>query len=116
MRSRISVFKKFIPMYRVSILPNRSNEIQIHFPADKNINGVDRDLRSIENNEEVLTCASPCSFPGGSCTKMEPKIVKYSLQLLDKKRCDQAEESGKEELLNRLSRMEAMLTELLNNR
>lgn len=115
MRSRISIFKKFIPLYRVSILPNRNNQIHIHIPTDKNASAGD-DLRSMENNDELLTCGSPCSFAGGSCSKMEPKIVKYSLQLLDKKRCDQVEEREKEDLLNRLKRMEAMLNELINNR
>lgn len=115
MRSRISIFKKFIPLYRVSILPNRNNQIHIHIPVDKNARRGD-DLQSIENNDELMTCGSPCLFPGGSCSKMEPKIVKYSLQLLDKKRCDQAEEREKEDLLNRLRKMETMLNELVNNR
>lgn len=115
MRSRTSIFKKFIPLYRISILPNRSNEIHIHTPADKNVsNG--GDLRSMENNEGLLNCLMPYSFLSSSCSKMEPKIVKYSLQLLDKKRCDEAEEFEKEELLNRMNRIESMLTELLNNR
>lgn len=115
MRSRISIFKEFIPLYRVSILPNRSNQIHIHILADKSTISRD-DLRSMENNGGLLSCVSPCSFPGGSCSQMESKIVKYSLQLLDKKRCDQAEESEKEELLNRLTKIEEMLAELMNNR
>lgn len=115
MRSRISIFKEFIPLYRVSILPNRNNQIHIHIPKEKSVSGGD-DLRSMENNAELLTCILPCSFPCGSCTRMEPKIVKYSLQLLEKKRCDLVEDNEKEQLLKRLIRMEAMLTELINNR
>lgn len=102
-------------MYRVSILPNRNNQIHIHIPVEKNANGVE-DLRAMENNDSLLACVAPCSFPGGSCSKMEPKIVKYSLQLLEKKRCDDAEESEKEELVNQLRRIEARLMELTNNR
>lgn len=115
MRSRISIFKSFIPLYQVSILPNRNNHIHIHIPAEKNSNR-GGDLRSMENNGEMLDCLSPCLFPCGTCAQMESKIVKYSMQLLEKKRCDEAEESEKEALLSRLRKMENMLTELLNNK
>lgn len=70
------------------------------------------DLQLLEGNG-MMACVVPCSYVGGSCSKMESKIVKYSWQLLDKKRCALEEESEKNELLNRLTRMEQLLAELM---
>lgn len=107
-RSRISLFQHFIPLYKVSVLPNIRNQVLIHLPPAES----DNKLADIESNSKLLECISSCLFFGNRCSSMEPKIVKYSWKVLDKKVNDFYEEKEKIDLKNRILFIEKRLTDI----
>lgn len=107
-RSRISLFKDFIPMYKVSVLPNVHNQVLIPIPPDASNNK----LTTIESNSRTLECVSSCLYFGNQCSRMEPKIVKYSWHVLEKKVNEFDDEKEKIDLKNQISFIEKRLTDI----
>lgn len=104
-RSRISVFKTFIPTYKIRVKPNDNNQILVEtFASDSK-----KDM--IENDFAPVECISGCPC-AGRCSRMEKKIIKLASNVLEKIKREKYEEAEKEHYKNRIVNIEASLHDI----
>lgn len=105
LRSRISLFKSFLPLYKVSVQPNAGNQVLIHVPLSKNSQPEEAEPLILRENAKLLGCSKQC------CASMEQKLVKDSLRLIDRKLYADNDDDERTLILNRLNRIERKLEE-----
>lgn len=111
-RSKISIFKSFIPLYRISILPNSNNVVHIPLPQG-NENTLD-DAVELEMKNFIGGKSSrklQCCHFFSCCSHMEQKIVKYSFNVLEKK-SHSVDDFDQEIIIKRLNNIEQSMVRL----
>lgn len=112
-RSRISVFKTLVSAYKIRIRPNENNQIKASQLSPKNtIDSVDYKIDTETDQLKALECLRCCSC-FGDCFRMDRKIVKSSLHVLEKMRSEQEEEDDKEQLKTQIRNIEQSLSEIM---
>lgn len=106
LRSRISLFKEFLPLHRVSVQPNAGNQVLIHVPLSKASTPGDVETMSLREEAPLVGCSKHC------CSMMERKIVKGAIQLLDRQQHGQNEDDQLELILSRIKRLDEAVAEL----
>lgn len=99
---RFELFDESKSIHRIRIKPNANNQILI---PDS---GSNDDVNQTDDNLTPLLCIHHLSC-SNRCTRMEPKIVKLALQVLDKRTNEQHDEHEKEQFNKRITKMEATL-------
>lgn len=113
-RSRISVFKALVSAYKIRIRPNENNQIKAAQRLSKNdIDAVDYKAGMGSSQLKALECIGCCAC-FGDCFRMDRKIVKSSLHVLDKLRDEREEEDDKELLKTRIEKIEQSLDQILD--
>lgn len=107
LRSRISLFKSFLPLYKVSVQPNASNQVLIHIPLNKNSEPEEAEPLILRTEAKLLGCSKPC------CSAMEQKIVKDSIRLIDRKLYAENDDDERTLILNRLNQIEKSLEKVV---
>lgn len=114
-RSRISVFKTLVSAYKIRVRPNENNQIKAaQRSTNKEIDAVD-DLKAGMGSSQLkaLECIGCCSC-FGDCFRMDRKIVKSSLHVLDKVRDEREEEDDRELLKTRIQNIEQRLDQIID--
>lgn len=109
-RSKINVFKMFIPAYRIHVKPNDNNLIFIETAETASENG----LLKKENSDHDLAsvgCMNGC-LCAGHCSRMEKKIIKLASAVLEKVRNEKEEAAEREQYKNKIENIEASLHDL----
>lgn len=107
-RDKISIFKELKPIFQVKVRPNDNN--QIAFPV-----GIDykKKTDTVEVDMQPVQCGS-CLSCFGRCSRMDKKIIKLARNVLDKLRNEKLEEIEKDQLKNRMSKIELSLENITN--
>lgn len=107
-RTRISVFKELKPTFQIKVKPNANNQILI--PVDleqkQKSDAIDIDEKPVECHDFLS------SF--GRCSRMDNKIVKLALFVLEKIKHEKYEEIEKDIMNERISKIEASLENITN--
>lgn len=107
-RDTISVFKGLKPVFQIRVKPNVKNEISVPQEVD-----IDKKTYTIENEIPSIQCAN-CFSCFGKCSRMDKKIVKLSFAVLEKVKLERFEESEKDLLNDRISKIEISLQNITN--
>lgn len=94
-------------IYHIRVKPNDYNQILI---PDLN---TQEDASDISDNLRPLRCIHffTCSDP---CARMDSKIVKHALQVLEKNASDEKDEYEREQLHKRMTKIETTLETILD--
>lgn len=120
----MSLFPSFLPLNTLKVYPNENNELKIPMPqnldkksteieleAESNFVSSSDDKRTFYQDIEYASNTRGCS--GGYCTKMEPKIVKYAGQVLEKKKFNLEKIEEKKKVDERIGKIEKSIEQIL---
>lgn len=102
-RDTISVFKELKPTFQVRVKPNVNNQILVP-------DSVDSEDKAESKQFQCYHCFS-CF---GRCSRMDRKIVKLAFCLLEKVKMEKYEETEKDQLKDRMRRIEVSLEHITN--
>ncbi|XP_055300695.1 transient receptor potential cation channel protein painless-like [Sitodiplosis mosellana] len=107
-RATISVFKELKPVFQVRVKPNDNNQISLPVPID-----YEKKTDAIENEMQPIQCHN-CFSCFGKCSRMDKKIVKLAMVVLDKVKMEKFEEIEKDLLNDRIGKIEVSLENITN--
>lgn len=112
-RSRISVFKALVSAYKIRVLPNDNNQIKAAQRKPQNtVDTIDHMMDNATSHLKALQCIGCCGCVG-DCFRMDRKIVKSSLYVLDKCRAEQDDEKDRQQLETRMRHIEHSLQQIV---
>lgn len=106
--AQISVFKDLKPTFQATVKPNANN--QILFPMDFES---EKKTDTIDIYEKPVECTNFFSC-FGKCARMDKKILKLALLVLEKIKLEKYEDVEKDLLKDRISKIEASLENITN--
>lgn len=107
-RDQISLFKELKPIFQVKVRPNDNNQIAVPVGIDYK-----KKTDAIEVDMEPVQCGS-CLSCFGRCSRMDKKIIKLAKNVLDKIKNEKFEEIEKNQLKDRMSKIELSLENITN--
>lgn len=111
----ISVFPDYLPLKKLSVLPNANNIVRIPIKREKFQLYDDDDIEDPLKTSKSLDCPMPlcCIFGSQRCARMEKKIVKYAKCVLDSKDSETELENERIELHRRIGNIENRIEQIL---
>ncbi|KAG4068728.1 hypothetical protein HA402_002419 [Bradysia odoriphaga] len=113
----ISVFPDYLPLKKLSVLPNANNLVRIPIKREKYQLFDDDDIEDPIKTSKSLDCplnlSLCCIFGNQRCSRMEKKIVKYAKLVLDSKNRENELEIERNELQRRIGNIENRIEQIL---
>lgn len=113
----ISVFPDYLPLKKLSVLPNVNNVVRIPIKKEKFQLFDDDDIEDPIKHSKSLDCPMNislcCIFGNQRCSRMEKKIVKYAKNVLDSKDRENESENERNELQKRIVNIEKRIEQIL---
>lgn len=113
----ISVFPDYLPLKKLSVLPNVNNVVRIPVKREKFQLFDDDDIEDPIKTSKSLDCPMSlslcCIFGNQRCSRMEKKIVKYAKLVLDSKDKEKEFENERNELQRRIGNIENRIEQIL---
>lgn len=105
-RARISVFKDMKPNFQVKVKPNVNNQILLSVDLD-----YEKKTDAIDFDYKPVGCTKCCSC-FGHCSRMDKKIVKLALCVLERIKVEKYEEIEKDLMNKRIHNIEESLEKI----
>lgn len=120
----MSLFPSFLPLNTLKVYPNENNALKIPMPQILNKNPIENEMEVestfVSSSDEKRTFYQDIEYAsksrgciGGHCGRMEPKIVKYARQVLEKKKFNLERIEEKERVNERIEKIEKSVEQIL---
>lgn len=111
------MFPDYLPLHKLSVLPNANNIVRIPIKREKYQLFDDDDIEDPTKTSKSLDCPLSlslcCMFGNQRCSRMEKKIVKYAKLVLDSKDRENEQEAERNELQRRIGNIENRIEQIL---
>lgn len=107
-RAKVSLFKGFLPIYKISIKPNESHMIRICLPPADNTPFSPSVFIIAEEDKTTCKCLK------SNLTKLDSEIICDSIEILKRKLITKTIEIGSMEIRNRLETNEKLLKTIID--